>query len=434
MDREGERMKNSDIISNLPDNITEEILARLPIQDAVRTSVLSRNWRYRWTTCPDLIFDDGYSTNPARNLDRDKLVKVIYSVLSRHKGPIQKFCLSYTGMKGNYSDIDQWIKNFLSSKGIGTLRLAFMGSQRYKIHSSLFSCANLRDLRLDDCILPSPSRKFGGFNSLTRLWLQIVSVNNEGFRNLIAKCPKLKTLILTYVDGLKGLNIDYAPSLEVLKIFVSGSPNICLKNTPHLVSASIDFFRPAYMNQNIENGRSISSIDSVNFLSNLKSLDAGSSFLKLLARGSVRKLLPSIFKNLCYVFFRGLMFEDVDSLSLVLGLITRSPNLSELIFQPECLTYLAAGQRLKTVAEHLDGESRSIGCLMKLRYVKMWMMAGVEPEMELIKLILAKSPSLEQMKITPDRRDFFIEKKPKIVKDLIRFPRASKVAEVIYEG
>ncbi|KAK9941811.1 hypothetical protein M0R45_007505 [Rubus argutus] len=36
-----------DRISNLPSDVTEKILSRLPIRDAVRTNVLSRQWRYK---------------------------------------------------------------------------------------------------------------------------------------------------------------------------------------------------------------------------------------------------------------------------------------------------------------------------------------------------------------------------------------------------
>ncbi|XVF43343.1 hypothetical protein PTKIN_Ptkin02bG0032900 [Pterospermum kingtungense] len=429
-------MKNSDIIGNLPDDVTEKILARLPIQDAVRTSVLSKNWRYKWTTLPVLAFNGLIthdSTNPA--LDGYKLVKVIYSVLCQHKGPIQEFSLSVTSMTTiSYSDVDQWIKNFLSSKGIRKLRLSFTNEDRYKIHSSLFSSSNLRDLTLSYCIISLPPPTFGGFNHLTCLKLDTVSVNNEGFQNLIAKCPELKTLILIYVDGLNGLNIDYAPSLESLQFH--GSPDyIWLKNTPHLVSASIGFTQLLDMNDNIRNGRSISLINNiVNFLYNLRRLVAGTYFLKLLAQGSVRKLFPPTFKNLCYVFFFELMFEDIDSLSLALGLIISSPNLTELTVKPRRTANSATDQMLKTAVKYLKGESRSIGCLMKLRYVQMKDMVGVGPEMEFIKLILGKSPSLEQMKIAPDKTvDGFIVREQKIVKDLICFARASKIAEIIYE-
>ncbi|XVF43336.1 hypothetical protein PTKIN_Ptkin02bG0032400 [Pterospermum kingtungense] len=278
MDREGQRMKNSDIISNLPDNITEQILARLSIRDAVRTSILSTKWRYKWTTLPDLVFDaqgTHDSTNPELGLDGFELVKVIYSILCQHKGPIQKFSLSVRSMCPCYSDIDQWIKNFLSTKGIREFILLFKEGNWYKLHSSLFSCANLRHLSLSCCTIPSPPPIFGGFGDLTFLELERVSISNEIFQNLLAKCPNLSTLFLVHVDGLNGLNIDYVPNLAKLTFY--GNPNnICLKNTPHLVNAGIGFTQLPDMNQNIGNR-----IYNLNFLSNLRRFTAGSNFLKV---------------------------------------------------------------------------------------------------------------------------------------------------------
>ncbi|XVE91721.1 hypothetical protein REPUB_Repub01dG0035300 [Reevesia pubescens] len=125
-------MKNSDIISNLPENIIENILARLSIRDVVRTSILSRNWRYNWSTLPDLIFDAKcindstfYSDPALLVMDEDKLVKVIYRILCQHNGPINKFSLSVRSMR-SYSDIDQWVKFLSRNKGIREFILEFI--------------------------------------------------------------------------------------------------------------------------------------------------------------------------------------------------------------------------------------------------------------------------------------------------------------------
>ncbi|KAI8527431.1 hypothetical protein RHMOL_Rhmol12G0074900 [Rhododendron molle] len=50
----------SDIISNLPSTVTENILKGLPLRDAVRTSVLSSKWRYKWVTLPQMVFDNKF--------------------------------------------------------------------------------------------------------------------------------------------------------------------------------------------------------------------------------------------------------------------------------------------------------------------------------------------------------------------------------------
>ncbi|KAM0058870.1 putative F-box-like domain superfamily protein [Helianthus debilis subsp. tardiflorus] len=45
-----------DIITRIPQAIIETILCLLPIEGAARTSILSKEWRYRWTKIPKLVF------------------------------------------------------------------------------------------------------------------------------------------------------------------------------------------------------------------------------------------------------------------------------------------------------------------------------------------------------------------------------------------
>ena len=44
-------------MSELPEEIVVSILSRLSLREAVRTSVLSKPWRYVWTSIPALNFD-----------------------------------------------------------------------------------------------------------------------------------------------------------------------------------------------------------------------------------------------------------------------------------------------------------------------------------------------------------------------------------------
>ncbi|MFS8031599.1 putative F-box-like domain superfamily protein [Helianthus anomalus] len=47
-----------DRITTLPQSIIETILCLLPIEETARTSILSREWRFKWTTIPKLVFLD----------------------------------------------------------------------------------------------------------------------------------------------------------------------------------------------------------------------------------------------------------------------------------------------------------------------------------------------------------------------------------------
>ncbi|XP_038693844.1 F-box/FBD/LRR-repeat protein At5g44980-like [Tripterygium wilfordii] len=63
----------SDIISDLPGNIIDNILTCLPIRDAVRTSILSRKWRFKWLDLSQLVLTtpsakDHLESHPSRKV------------------------------------------------------------------------------------------------------------------------------------------------------------------------------------------------------------------------------------------------------------------------------------------------------------------------------------------------------------------------------
>lgn len=47
-----------DRLSSLPEEIITQILSLIPTEAAVRTSILSKQWRYNWTFVTNLYFDD----------------------------------------------------------------------------------------------------------------------------------------------------------------------------------------------------------------------------------------------------------------------------------------------------------------------------------------------------------------------------------------
>lgn len=226
-----------DLISDLPQSIIEGILSRLPIRDAVRTSILSSKWRYKWSIITELVFDEKCVTQyNDRGLMETSLVKFITRTLFLHQGPIHKFQLSTMHLQC-CPDIDQWIL-FLSRKNIKELVLELGEGEWFRVPSCLFNCSKLTRLELFRCEFdPPPS--FKGFLSLRSLNLHQVLVTPEAIESLISSCPLLESLSLSYFDSLD-LSIC-APNLKFL--FLEGEfKDVCLENTPLLVAMSVAMY------------------------------------------------------------------------------------------------------------------------------------------------------------------------------------------------
>ncbi|CAN6687971.1 unnamed protein product [Malus baccata var. baccata] len=202
-----------DRISNLPSNVVENILSRLSIKEAVRTSVLSSNWRYKTAMLPHLVFDDRCFSN--KNLTTFE--NIVNQVLLLHIGPINTFKLSHRDRLAT-SDIDRWILH-LSRNAIKELILDIWKGDPYKVPSCLFSCQDLVHLELYNCLLKPPST-FKGFKSLKSLDIRLITLAPDVFDKMIVCSPLLEKLTVVYIDGLTRLKIG-APNLQYLKVNVS---------------------------------------------------------------------------------------------------------------------------------------------------------------------------------------------------------------------
>jgi len=183
-----------DALSYLPDNVINIILMRLPSEDAVRTSILSKKWRYHWCRLTELKIDESlWKTEKDLLNPTVKFTKIMYQLLSLHEGPITKFTL-YVVHLASCPEIDIFIY-FLSRNGIQHLVLDLSLGKEYKLPSSLFTCSQLRHLSLCYCSIQHPSA-FQGFDKLISLNLCEVNISSELLESLISHCPLLEELEL----------------------------------------------------------------------------------------------------------------------------------------------------------------------------------------------------------------------------------------------
>ncbi|KAJ4701867.1 F-box/FBD/LRR-repeat protein [Melia azedarach] len=406
-----------DKLSNLPAHVIDQILSQLPIKDAVRTSVLSKKWRYKWATIPHLVFDNlcVAISSQEQTLVKNKLVNIVDHVLLLHTGPIIKFKLSHRDLLG-VSDIDRWILH-ISRSSIKEFILEIWKGQRYKVPSCLFSCQNLIHLELFNCLLKPPST-FKGFRNLKSLDLQHITLAQDVFENLISSCPMLERLTLMNFDGFTHLNID-APNLQFFDIG-GVFDDVNFENTFHLALVSIGLYVNVKTDQTAP-GNSCKLLRFFVHLPHIRRLEIQSYFLKYLAVGNVPSRLPRPCADLNYLSVR-INFNELEENLAALCLLRSSPNLQELemLARPE-----EAGMGVLTNFWEVDHWNSMFS---QLRIVKILGISGIRSELEFINFVLSNSPVLERMTIKPASPEGGWD----LVKELLRFRRASVRAEIIY--
>ncbi|XP_076884202.1 F-box/FBD/LRR-repeat protein At1g13570-like [Bidens hawaiensis] len=211
------KLAREDLISNMPDDVLTNILDRLPIQDAVRTSILARNWRFNWTLLSQLVFDENFYYYLTRTNDESKLGRIINRLLLHVKGAIIKFSLCMLDELDD-ADIANWIL-LLSKKGVKDLAIWKMGIRdQLKLPTHLFSCLELKRLKLTNCCLSPPST-FRGFPNLLSLELHLIRFETRDLRGFLTCCPSLEILISTCT--LKAVWIAKLENIKILSMYLS---------------------------------------------------------------------------------------------------------------------------------------------------------------------------------------------------------------------
>ncbi|GMP58356.1 hypothetical protein CsSME_00022053 [Camellia sinensis var. sinensis] len=378
------RGSTSDIISNLPQSVKETILVCLPIQEAVRTSVLSKKLRYIWTKLPRLIFDDNFCRESTRKT-KTELIMTIY----------QEFAL-------------------LIRKG-----------DPYKFPSSLFSCEQLRCLRLRSCVFKSPP-EVKGFSRLLELVLYEVVVTADILSSLISNCPLLENLSLKSSGSLDSLEIN-APNLRFLCCEIHAC-SICLKNTARLETVFIclkDFMNVDVITQ-AETSKLVTLFGS---LPVIEFLQLEYDTVRYMSAGGVPKRLPTSLNNLKTLKLFFVCFEEVNEISVILCLIRSSPNL-------EKITIVASSTEtadvMDPVLELLEMKDWSGVSLNQLQVVQLGGLYGTQSELKFIKLLLAILPVLETKFIQTDTEKV-VDEGLRILNEVTRFPHLSPQAEIEFE-
>ncbi|XP_035841936.1 F-box/FBD/LRR-repeat protein At1g13570 isoform X2 [Helianthus annuus] len=229
-----ERM-SLDRISTLPQPILEAILCHLSTKEAARTSILSREWRYKWTTIPKLELSHSVWCESASNQtsgiassrrNRNMRCKSCYDmqhILLLRQGPIHE--LSFYIPEDDCLGLDPIMLHLSRNHPVKKLTLSNWDCySSYKLPTSLFSFHHLTDLDINcldiNCLDLDHPQIFNGFGSLKTLCLRFVGISSKTLLCLLSNCPSLKTLTLLvgYADDKCTVNelFECLPMIEHL--------------------------------------------------------------------------------------------------------------------------------------------------------------------------------------------------------------------------
>ncbi|KAK8459876.1 hypothetical protein SEVIR_2G231100v4 [Setaria viridis] len=182
----------SDALLSLPPEVLDEILTRLDLRDAVRTSALCRAWRRRWESLPSLDISTPFGEQPLWTVD---------CVLPRCSGRVRRFHASLDELSARR--LDDWLLILSHRGGVEDLELSPPYPYKFfSLHSTIFSWRRLISIDLFACDIPLLPQDFEGFPDLKVLSLANVKLQQKGeyqLEEIIETSPLLEKLILSEV-------------------------------------------------------------------------------------------------------------------------------------------------------------------------------------------------------------------------------------------
>ncbi|KAL8527395.1 hypothetical protein ACS0TY_005309 [Phlomoides rotata] len=399
MERSCEKL-NADAMSSLPGSILDNILARLSLREAVRTSILSKEWRYKWTSIPNLVFDFLSDHIFLRN---DQLENVIYQVLHHHRGPINKFSLSCR----TSPNIDQWVL-LLSSYEVQDFTLRLL--DKHQMTSHFFAFQNLKHLNLYRCIFkPPPQLK--GFSKLITLDFQEVDFVPAIFEQFISQSPLLERVRLICCTNWDAFEVQ-GPSLRVFT-FYGVFKTICFKKSPVLAEVSLS--TPVVDNLI----RSSTGFKYFQIPPMLEKLHLHPCVLEFSGAGGVPSRFADSLNSLKFLTL-SMHLDSINEVASAFCLARSSPILQML------RVILRTDRIVEAVVEYIRTQETPDRYLHQLRRVEIADFSGSEPEIELLRYLLASGKGIEEMVITPCHTS--LSDDARLMNRLMQLPRASPTA------
>ncbi|KAG5620374.1 hypothetical protein H5410_005592 [Solanum commersonii] len=177
-----------DRISQPPDALIVQIISRLSITDAFRTTILSKRWQYFWTSIDNLVYDN----KKYCHLDGLMVHKFIF--LTDNVLPLL-----------SCSSINKFNLNFVFKSDDGYTNDAIESDQPYSLPEVFCSSSSIVKLKCENCrILDDHVLNWKSLKSLT---LGSLFIRDEHIKQIISNCPQLESLNLHRFCGFNHLNM-----------------------------------------------------------------------------------------------------------------------------------------------------------------------------------------------------------------------------------
>ncbi|MCD7452646.1 hypothetical protein HAX54_017706 [Datura stramonium] len=200
----------------LPSCLIYKILCYLPFKEATQMSILSKTWLQAWLTHPNLEFEFGVP-----------YMKIVDAIMERYRDkkiPIEKFELSDSSSSSSrgFPLIDKWIDIALQN---GVKDLVFKVADVSLPIFTILAAKCLRELVLEGCtLMPTGVVKC---NSLRKLSLSYVGLDEDMLRTLLNSCPLIVSLVFEYCSGVGRIELL---NLEKIKsVSISTQSNLLVK-------------------------------------------------------------------------------------------------------------------------------------------------------------------------------------------------------------
>ncbi|XP_037422732.1 F-box/FBD/LRR-repeat protein At1g13570-like [Triticum dicoccoides] len=229
-----------DLFGDLPEDVLCTIFSKLPLEEAVRTSAVSRKWRYLWMLCSKLSFDGNTvcgKNNYEKRVYTLMFTRIVNRVLEQYRGKlVEELAIKIEFNWMLVEHLDNWVRFVVSSQ---TKALVFDlapeqrqppgRDDRYKFPFELLdddSICRLQKLHLSFVDFQPPIH-FSGFPNLRKLDLNLVNVSGKDIQHMLSNCCNLEwlSIVRCHLNGELKVN-GPLPHLLYLKIASCNITNI----------------------------------------------------------------------------------------------------------------------------------------------------------------------------------------------------------------